>query len=69
MKASVETRKTVTLVMNEKEAEWLRRFIQNPMEPMVEPIGVTRREGESEVDCDMRQAFFETLVILKDPKL
>jgi hypothetical protein len=54
MQTNVETTKTTTLVLNERETEWLKGLMQNP-------IGVRFPQDEPEQDKEMRHVFWEAL--------
>lgn len=55
MESSVEITKTTTLVLDQKEAVWLRNRMQNP--PSL----------ESREDAQMREAFFNALTNARAP--
>ncbi len=40
MKGSIEIKKTVTLILDQSETEWLKQMVQNPLtcSPAEEPI-------------------------------
>jgi len=57
MKARVKKDIEITLVLNEKEALWLKGLVQNP-------IGCSYEE-EREEDRDIRHSFWDTLKEVK----
>ena len=54
MQTSVSAMKTTTLMLNEREAEWLKALMQNP-------IGVMYPQDEPPDDREMRAKFWTAL--------
>ena len=52
MEAETDHKVLITLIMSEKEAVWLRNYMQNPRVDL---------ESESPQDGEMRKLVFETL--------
>jgi hypothetical protein len=59
MKATERSYKVVTLELSEKEADWLKGVVQNPIKP-----------GEVRGETEIRQSFWEALnpVLVKDER-
>ena len=53
----VKTNTTVTLTLNNDEANWLKELMQNPL-----PCGVLPPKAESDIDYKYRNAFWIALV-------
>lgn len=53
MESTIEKKITVTLILTEKEAEWLKAVVQNP-------LGCSSQE-ESFAEKEIRQSFFNEL--------
>jgi hypothetical protein len=54
MQTNTKITQTITLVLNEREAEWLKGLMQNP-------IGGMDPQDEPEDDREMRRIFWEAL--------
>lgn len=52
MKSKKNTSYTITLELNQQEAEWLKGLVQNPI-----------YSTESLIDAGMRQKFFSALIV------
>lgn len=61
MKATATTIVKITLTLDSKEAEWLRRIMQNP-------INLSFGEPEPALDSQMRTVFWEALTNPGDQK-
>jgi len=53
MKATIERKVTITLVLDHSEAQWLKNLMQNPIHGTI--------NTEKKIDREMRKKFWDTL--------